>query len=432
MWPSHPAVPGFPFCAQSVLNSSATGARPSAFRPVIPRRYYLADYCCQHCCSLSDSGPAIVLSTSHDQPAGFARPISPVADARPILCQVDTSRETHAHASAQTEAVTHVRSPNLAPRETVITDQTNTSEMSDTVAIDNVGESLNSNDSNNKASEPNRSQLTNRKTTKTGRRHRTTFSLKQLRVMRERFGQNQYISREEATELAKELKVRVSSLLDWFGNQRTRIRYPSRVGRPQRKRFSPEQIRIMSERFKQNRYICREVVAKLANELNIKTQSLRDWFTNERKRTRHLAPTGNPNRTVFSPEQLQVMRERFAQDCYLNREDATKLAEELNVRASSLLAWFANARKRAGHLVRAGHPKRTVFSPEQLRVMLERFEQHPYINRKEATNLAEELNVGISSLLIWFVNKRRRGRVAARLASSAGHQRAAECLPKHD
>ena len=431
MWPSHPATPGIPFCVQSTLNRSATGARASAFRPVIPRRYYLADYFCQYCCSLSDSGSATGLITWHHQPGGFVRPISSVADAQPILYQVDTSRETHAHASATSETVTRVSSPNLAARETVVTDQTNTSEMSDTGAIDHVGKSLNSNDSN-KASDANSPQLTNRKTTKTGRLRRTTFSLEQLRIMRERFDQSQYISRGEATELAKELKIRVGSLLDWFGNERTRTRYPSRVGRPQRKRFSPEQIRVMSERFRQNRYISREVAAQLANELNIKTQSLLGWFTNERKRTRHLVRTSNPNRTVFSPEQLQVMRERFAQDCYINQENATKLAEELNIKTSSLLAWFANTRKRTEALVRTGHPNRTIFSPEQLRVMLERFEQNHYINRKDATRLAEELNIGISSLLVWFVNKRRQARTASRLVTPPCHQDAAECLPKHD
>ena len=164
------------------------------------------------------------------QPSGFVWSVNPVFGVRPIMHPVNTTQIAPTDSSTGAEAVTPANSPDPGPHEATGSDQIVVNEEIEADEVDDIGGPLNEDRTRKAVS----TQFTARDAIKVSSDppRRITFSVQQLRIMRNRFDTDHYIDRSEATELANELGITVKSLLNWFANERRRFKLTSGFSTP--------------------------------------------------------------------------------------------------------------------------------------------------------------------------------------------------------
>ena len=165
------------------------------------------------------------------QPSGFHWSVNPVFGVRPIMYPENTTQIAPTDSSTGAEAVTPANSPDPGPREATGPDQIVVNEEIEADEVADIAGPLN----DDRARKADSTQFTTRDAIKVSSEpppKKITFSVKQLRIMRNRFDTDHYIHRSEATELANKLGITVKSLLNWFANERRRFKLASGFSTP--------------------------------------------------------------------------------------------------------------------------------------------------------------------------------------------------------
>ncbi len=202
------------FCVQPVPNSSATGGRVRLSRPAATQLlppmavHFNQDYPPQ--------------AMGYPQPSWFARPINPVADVRPALYPF--SLRFPVNSTTEMDPVTPANSPNPPLWETTAFDQTDTN--NEEADVTGIAKPLNTSWSSEADSTQSSKVKADKKVNYTGKRVRTriNYTAAQRHVLRKQFDQTPYITREEASRLASNLEIEISSVFNWFRNERRRAK----------------------------------------------------------------------------------------------------------------------------------------------------------------------------------------------------------------
>ncbi|XP_012329169.1 double homeobox protein A-like [Aotus nancymaae] len=157
-------------------------------------------------------------------------------------------------------------------------------------------------------------------------------------------------------------------------------------------------------------------------------------FQRGRRHLSHKMVGANHRRscTKFTEDQLKILINTFNQKPYPGYATKQKLALEINTEESRIQIWFQNQRARFRFQKRPGpetlessqsHGQdqpdmefqsrearrcRTIYSPSQLRTLIEAFMKNPYPGIDYREQLAKEIGVPESRVQIWFQNRRSR------------------------
>ncbi|CAI2350343.1 unnamed protein product [Caenorhabditis sp. 36 PRJEB53466] len=107
--------------------------------------------------------------------------------------------------------------------------------------------------------------------------------------------------------------------------------------------LTDQQKEALEKRYAVLEYIQEEERQKLASELGLSAEQIKNWFDNNRKsgteqRRMHL------NRKHFTKEQKEVLKKRFSISKSISKNDCEELASELNVTSDRIKKWFSNRR----------------------------------------------------------------------------------------
>lgn len=213
MQPLYPIPSGMQPSVQPGPDSPATAGHTHLFRSVATHLsppvavYFKQDY----------PPPAMC----YHQSLLCARPINPVAHVRPAL--YPPPLRIPVNSTTEMEAVIPAYSPNPLLWETAAFGQTDTNKETD---VTRIAKPLNTGWAGEADSTQSTTAKTYKKVSDPGKKTRTRvrYTPAQLHVLRKQFGQTPFISREEADRLASNLEIKTNSVINWFTNERRRVR----------------------------------------------------------------------------------------------------------------------------------------------------------------------------------------------------------------